>query len=223
MRKRFLIVAVIAGGLLAGPWAQPGRASWVSAHCYVWSHLEGGLKRMDARTYAGYAAHEGYEWGGGCWNNNDVDDTPGAPQSSGEGPDCSGLVFKAWELLQDYGADGFRWYSRWMNVHGPYTAAAFHNAGGSGPFRLLADKSRITTLYMDAFASLGHVGLIWSNSIPSGGGDYIIEAYNDAQGTDVNVEDYRADTSFRAVRRKQWTADCAPRCGTDLARTAIVS
>jgi hypothetical protein len=222
MRLRILVVAILASALLAGPWAEPGRASWVSTHCYDGTSLEDGLKRMDARTYAGYASREGYEWGGGCWNNNDVDDTPGAPASGGEGPDCSGLVFKTWGLLRDYGAQGFRWYSRWMDVHGPYVAADFHDAGGDGPFRLLPDKRRVTTLYMDAFASTGHVGLIWSDSVPSGGGDYVIEAYNDAYGTDVNVEDYRSDSSFRPVRRKQWTPDCAPRCGPERTRAVIV-
>src|SRR5206468_6355380 len=113
MRARILVVAILAAGLLAGPWPQPAHASWVSTNCRVWSHLDDGLRRMDARTYAGYAARESYEWGGGCWNNDDLDDTPAAPDSGGEGPDCSGLVFKTWELLQTYGAAGFRWYSRW--------------------------------------------------------------------------------------------------------------
>ena len=44
------------------------------------------------------AVGEGYEWGGGCWNDNNRDDTPGQPDSNGEGPDCSGFVFKTWEL-----------------------------------------------------------------------------------------------------------------------------
>jgi hypothetical protein len=223
MRRRVLITSALVAALLTGPWAQQGRASWVGSNCHVESHLVDGLTRTDARAYSGYAAREGYEWGGGCWNNNDRDDTPGAPQSGGEGPDCSGLVFKTWELLQDYGAGGFRWYSRWMDVHGPYTAADFHNASGSGPFHLLADKRRITTLYMDAFASPEHVALIWSDAVPSGGGDYVIEAYNDASGTDVNVEDYRSDSSYRAVRRRQWTPDCAPRCGVASPRAVIVS
>jgi hypothetical protein len=217
-----LTVVILASGLLAGPWATPGHASWVSTHCHGWSKRVAGLKRVDARTYSGYAAREGYEWGGGCWNNNNRDDTPGAPNSGGEGPDCSGLVFKTWELLQVYGTQGFRWYSRWMNVHGPYTAAAFHNAGGSGPFHRLYDKRRTATVYMDAFASQGHIGLIWSDSIPSGGGDYIIEAYGDADGTDVNVENYRANSSYRGVRRKQWTPDCAPRCGRDGGGAVVV-
>jgi hypothetical protein len=212
MRARTVTVAFLIAGLLTGPWAMPGHASWVSANCHDNSRLASSLKRADARAYAGYAAHEGYEWGGGCWNNDNADDTRGAPDSGGEGPDCSGLVFKTWELLLAYNAEGFRWYSRWMDVHGPYTAAAFHDASGRGPFHVLPNKSRLTTVYMDAFASTGHIALIWSDSVPSGGGDYVIEAYDDAEGTQVDVRDYRANGSFRAVRRKQWTPDCWPRC-----------
>ena len=78
---------------------------------------------MDARTYAGYAAREGYEWGGGCWNDNNVDDTPGQPDSEGEGPDCSGLVFKSWELKPTRGANGGMWWNKRENIHGPYPAA----------------------------------------------------------------------------------------------------
>lgn len=223
MRARMVTVVFLCAGLLTGPWAKPGHASWVSEHCRDNSRLESSLKRADARAYAGYAAHEGYEWGGGCWNNDNVDDTPGAPDSGGEGPDCSGLVFKTWELVQTYGANGFRLYSRLMNVHGPYTAADFHGASGGGPFFLLPDKRRITTLYMDAFASTGHVALIWSASVPSGGGDYVIEAYGDAVGTQIDVRDYRADSSFRPVRRRQWTPDCYPRCRGTAPATVFVS
>ena len=61
MSGRILMVAALTAGLLAGPWAHPGEASWVGTHCYDLSQLEAGLKRMDARTYAGYAAREGYE------------------------------------------------------------------------------------------------------------------------------------------------------------------
>jgi hypothetical protein len=39
-----------------------------------------------------------------CLNNNDRDDTPNAPDSNGEGPDCSGLVFKSWAA-----AEGVLW------------------------------------------------------------------------------------------------------------------
>ena len=99
-----------------------------------------------------------------------------------------------------------------MNVHGPYVAEDFHSAGANLPFHDLTNKYRSSTLYMDGFASSFHVGLIWSDSVPSAGGDYIIEALGDLYGTNVNVENYRSDSRFRAVRREGWTPDCSPRC-----------
>ena len=125
--------------------------------------------------------------------------------------------------MPGYGVAGFRQYSRLMNVHGPYTAADFHGATGRGPFFVLPDKQRITTVYMDGFASVGHIALIWSDSIPSGGGDYVVEAYSDAVGTQIDVRDYRASASFRAVRRKQWTPDCYPRCGGGATASVVVA
>jgi hypothetical protein len=212
MTRRILLVSALAFALTATVLARPGHATWVSSNCFDNPATKSGLMRADARAYAAYADHEGYEWGGGCWNNDQRDDTPNAPDSSGEGPDCSGLVFKTWELPKTYGAQGFRHYNRLMNVHGPYVAADFHGAGSNLPFHDLGSKSRQSTLYMDAFASSSHVGLIWSDSVPSAGGDYIIEALGDLYGTNVNVENYRSDSRFLAVRREGWTPDCSPRC-----------
>ena len=46
------------------------------------------------------ARHEGYQWAGGCWNDNDRDDSPGDPRedpyTGGEGGDCSGFTFQVW-------------------------------------------------------------------------------------------------------------------------------
>ena len=123
-------------------------------------------------------------------------------------------MFKTWELRTTYAQAGFRWYADLMNVHGPYTAASFHSATPPLPFHDLTSKTRFATTYMDAFASLDHIGMIWSNVIPGQGGDYIVEAYNDANGTQINVEDYRASSAYRAVRREGWTPDCAPRCSS---------
>jgi hypothetical protein len=63
--------------------------------------------------------------GGGCWNNNNRDDQPGDPHevitTFGEGPDCSGPVFKTWELANDSsGAD-----------RGFYRRAAPRHQGGA--------------------------------------------------------------------------------------------
>ena len=34
------------------------------------------LTRGEARNYAYSAAAEGYQWAGGCWNDNNYDDSP---------------------------------------------------------------------------------------------------------------------------------------------------
>lgn len=225
MTHRVAAIGIFGILLLGVVWVRPGFATWSSAHCHGGTHLVSALRRLDARAYASVAVHEGYEWGGGCWNNDNRDDTPDAPDSGGEGPDCSGFVFKTWELRTTYAQAGFRWYSDLMDVHGPYSAESFHDATPQLPFHDLGSKTRYATTYMDAFASLDHIGMIWSNVIPSQGGDYIVEAYNDAGGTQVNVEDYRADSAYRAVRRKDWTPDCAPRCpaGGLVPRTVVVA
>src|SRR5205814_1191132 len=76
--------------------ALPAHASWVSDHCSSDNAWDSHYRRKDAKAYADVAIGEGYEWGGGCWNDDNKDDTPNAPDSNGEGPDCSGLVFKSW-------------------------------------------------------------------------------------------------------------------------------
>ncbi len=215
------LVAALAG-LLIGATAGLSSASWVSNNCYVSNAEDDHYRRLDARAYADIGIGEGYEWGGGCWNNNNVDDTPGQPDSSGEGPDCSGFTFKTWELETNWGASGFHWWNRMQNIHGPYAAATYHSPGSNLPFYQLADKTYQRTLYMDAFASSTHVGMIHSDTIPSTGDDYIIEAKGDAYGIDVWVRNYRSDSAYTGVRRRAWTPDCYPRCGLVAADSTVV-
>jgi hypothetical protein len=215
MRRRVFLgavaVAVMALALVVIG-ARPGSASWSGTNCYEDNHTEDGLKRADARAYADVAQYEGYEWGGGCWNNNNRDDTPGQPDSGGEGPDCSGLVFKSWELRWTKGLEGFRWYSRLENRHGPYVTSDYRYPIKDYPF-FQTSKDRSNLLYMDAFASPDHMGLLYTESNPSSGTDYVLEAFNDASGVDVNIEAYRFDPSYVGSRRGQWTPDCSPKCG----------
>lgn len=187
-------------------------ASWVSNNCYISNHPVSDIRRLDAQAYAEVADNEGYEWGGGCWNDNNVDDTPGQPDSGGEGPDCSGFTFKSWYLKATVGTSGWVWWSRWQNIHGPYGSIHFHAPLASYPFFKLANKLKSTTLYMDAFAKDGHMGMIHDDSHPSSGLDYIIEALGDSSGTDVNIQGYRAQSEYVAVRREGWTPDCHPNC-----------
>ena len=216
------LTTIALGGLVR--WAGPTFASWVSSNCYDNNYEDSNVKRSDAQAYGTVAENEGYEWGGGCWNNNGRDDTPGQPDSGGEGPDCSGLTFKTWEMKNSYAKTGWRFWDKWEDEHGPYSTTDYHNVGQSStlPFYRLANKNRSTTLYMDAFAKIGHIGLLYTSSDPGNGLDYILEALGDASGTDVFQEDYRTDSNYVAIRRKDWTPDCFPNCSLGPVPTVIV-
>ena len=204
------IVVGVAATLLMVP-AHSSWASWVSSHCNTNQIADDHVRRLDAQAYAAIAENEGYEWGGGCWNNDNVDDTPGQPDSNGEGPDCSGFTFKTWELKSN-GYAGFTWHDKFQDIHGQYSSYDFHAPGSDDPFFKLPDKNRQTTDYMDAFAKAGHVGMLYTSAYPSSGSDYIIEALGDAPGVDVNVETYRFNSDYVGVRREGWTVDCYPNC-----------
>jgi hypothetical protein len=210
--RRLLTTVAGVPVLIVALLAEPGLASWVSNNCYVSNANRTWIRRIDARTYAEVAVGEGYEWGGGCWNDNNVDDTPGQPDSSGEGPDCSGFTFKSWYLKSTVGTSGYHWWSRWQNIHGPYASSHFHAPLASYPFYKLPNKTRETTYYMDAFAKDGHIGMIHSDTHPSANTDYIIEALGDTAGTDINEQTYRGQSQYVGVRREGWYADCYPQC-----------
>ena len=216
MKRRAVSVCLVCamgviGSLELLP-ARPSFASWVGSNC---SPNHTGIvhyRRKDAQAYAAVARSEGYEWGGGCWNDNNRDDTPGQPDSNGEGPDCSGFVFKTWELRNAVGDNGFTWYDKLENVHGKFVTTDYKYPVGSDPFVRLPDKKRTTTQYMDAFSSDTHVAMLWSWAPPSDNTDYVVEALGDAYGTDIFIEPYRFDARYVGVRRKNWTPDCYPRC-----------
>jgi hypothetical protein len=228
--KRTLVLACLAAGALYGMLglapAPPASADsqWVANHCFNDHHSISIWQRADARAYGYVAAGEGYQYAGGCWNDNDQDDTPNLAtyEQGGEGPDCSGLVFKSWFLVNDKGVGGGRWYNKFQDVHGPYSSTMYHD-GVPGPFFVLASKARSTTLYMDAFAREGHVGLLYTDTGTASGDDYILEARCNSCGTDVFVEDYRSDDAYRGVRRKNWTADCYPNCTSPESRPVTVA
>jgi hypothetical protein len=180
-----------------------------------------GWKRSQAKSYAAPMAREGYEWNGGCYRLNDRDDTPGAPDSGGEGADCSGFVFRVWGLPPS-GASGYRYYDYTYESHGPYSTAAYYAPSASSPFKLLGGKSYGATDVMDAFVyrnganTAGHIGLIYAEG--SNGTDTIIEAKGDAEGTWIAAQAYRQSSVYRAVARKHWTAECSPRCARAASR-----
>jgi hypothetical protein len=223
--KRVLTAIALATTMvlpLAVGSGRPALASWAGNNCSPNHSSDSNYRRLDAEAYDNVAEKEGYEWGGGCWNDNNKDDTPNAPDTGGEGPDCSGLVFKVWELKNSVGTSGFEFWDRLENIHGPYTSASFHAPLASWPFHLLPNKNKTTTTYMDAFAKDGHVGLI-SSTVPNNQNlDYISEAKGDAYGTNEFLEGYRYDSDYDGVIREGWTPDCWPNCGSTPLAAVIV-
>jgi hypothetical protein len=161
------------------------------------------MTRDAAQDYANAARYEGYQWGGGCWNYDNVDSTPsdqaGNPGTHGEGGDCSGLTFKTWRESTDVWRDGRYYWKALRNVHGPYDAAAF-KAGSGAPNHVIAKSSAGV---MDAFASQSHIGLVFFRSLY--GGDQIVEAKCEACGTNIWYRTYRSDPSYGGVGRWGWT------------------
>ena len=199
-------------GLLVGGAAHPAHAegSWVLNHCNNAASVPFTLFREAARGYSLTANGDGYDWGGGCWNSDGVDNTPnqnGPNNSVGEGADCSGFTFKTWGLTAD-GALNRRHWQQLTNTHGPYTAASF--ASGWGASNVLPDKTFATTNFMDAFASSTHIGMIHVEST-SGGLDSIVEAKDQQTNMGVFMRGYRSAPEFVGVKRAIWDAYC-PTC-----------
>lgn len=169
-------------------------------------------KVSQAADYAYTAVLDGYQWGGGCWLNDDIDATPSDPEetfSGGEGPDCSGLVFKTWELNADRNSapitNGWTSWAQTNNVHGPADASAFRSSGASWTAET---KSWVTK--MDALASTSHVAMYWSHT--SSGSDKFIEAKGEDKGTQIAVENYLGSSSFLPSARNNWLPECSPQC-----------
>jgi hypothetical protein len=162
------------------------------------------ITRDGSITIALRARYEGYQWGGGCWNDNDVDDSPGDPtgdpNTGGEGGDCSGFTFKIWRESQNTGDGGFYQWNKLWNVHGPYTAASFK--AGIGAPNITVSKS--AAIKMDAFASSTHIGMVYATN--ADGTDQIVEAKGEAYGTNIWTRTYRGDPSYTGVRRTGWSS-----------------
>jgi hypothetical protein len=162
------------------------------------------ITRDGSAAVALRARHEGYQWGGGCWNDNDRDDSQNDPRedpyTGGEGGDCSGLTFKVWREPLDTGDAGFHQWGMLRYVHGHYTAAAFK--AGSGAPNVTAAKSGL--IKMDALASEDHIGLIYA--VNPDGTDQIIEAKGEAYGTNIWTRTYRGSSSYSGVRRTGWSS-----------------
>jgi hypothetical protein len=166
------------------------------------------ITRDSSTTSALKARYEGYQWGGGCWNDNDRDDSPGDPvkaeATGGEGPDCSGFAFKIWRESNSTSNDGYYLWAALRYEHGPYDAAAFKAAAGA-PNIWLAKSSAIR---MDALASTDHIGLVYATN--ADGSDQIIEAKGEAYGTNIWMRTYRGNSSYSGVRRTGWSSSTTP-------------
>jgi hypothetical protein len=161
------------------------------------------ISRESSAAYALVGRYEGYQWGGGCWNDNNVDDSPGDPtqdpNTGGEGGDCSGFTFKVWrESPYTWDDAGWDWDKKTV-VHGPFDAAAFKAGSGAANWAL----SKYKAIRMDAFASTSHIGIIWAKN--ADGTDQMIEAKGEAYGTNIWTRTYRGNSSYGAVRRNGWS------------------
>ena len=162
------------------------------------------ITREGSAAVALRARHEGYQWGGGCWDDDDRDDSPNDatedPGTGGEGGDCSGFTFKVWREALNTSDAGFHQWGLLRFVHGPYTAAAFK--AGSGAPNVTVSKAAL--IKMDALASDGHIGLVYA--VNPDGTDQIIEAKGEAYGTNIWTRTYRGSSSYSGVRRTGWSS-----------------
>jgi hypothetical protein len=167
-----------------------------------------GYKRSAAADVANIAIGEGYQWAGGCYDDNNSDPThnvyPRETKSTlGEGPDCSGLVWRVWrESNVPYPRNNsFYFWQRSTYDHGPYDTYGFmFKTKDDGAPHVQYAKSGI--IMMDAFVSKPHIG-IEELSIDYGS-DLIWEALGEAYGTNEWVESYRVQSTFSGVRRLAW-------------------
>jgi hypothetical protein len=203
---RAFVAAFVASVSLSGAGtAAAYHTHFVAENCnYATPTPTSYITRDGSATVALRARHEGYQWGGGCWNDNDRDDSPGDPHedpsTGGEGGDCSGFTFKVWREALDTSDAGFDQWGMLRFVHGPYTAAAFK--AGAGAPNVTAAKSAL--FKMDALASEGHIGLIYAPN--PDGTDQIIEAKGESYGTNIWTRTYRGNSSYTGVRRTGWSA-----------------
>lgn len=186
-------------------------ATWVDSHCNDSWYTKSTWKRSEAYSYARSAIGDGYEWGGGCWNSNGYDDTPSWPvDSGGEGPDCSGLVFKVWALDNEPGANVLKFRYRYMlyKYHGPYNTTAFKYPSGEPKFY---NVSKSNLLSMDALVSDSHI-ILYRHDSDSDGLAYGVEARSNSLGTGVWERWNIYSSQYQATRRAGWTAECYPQC-----------
>jgi len=195
-------------GMAVGVVILPAHAEsdWVLNHCDQSLSTSATVTRTTARAYALQGNGDGYDWGGGCWNGDGVDNTPNQNSDhneNGEGPDCSGFTYKTWGLPYNYGTARRYWnrlYNHLPEAHGPYTANDFRL--GTGAASPLPNKNYPTTTFMDAFASTTHIGMIYAEG--SGGSDMIAEARDQQTGIVILPRGYRNNDLYDGTEREIW-------------------
>jgi len=203
--RAFIAAFAVALSLASAGTAAANHTRFVADNCNAAAPTPTSyITRDGSATVALRGRYEGYQWGGGCWNDNDQDDSPGDPHedpnTGGEGGDCSGFTFKVWrESLNQGDADFYQW-GLLRNVHGPYRAIDF-KAGIGAPNVTVA---KWTLVKMDALASDGHIGLIYAEN--PDGSDQVIEAKGEAYGTNIWTRTYRGSSSYSGVRRIGWSS-----------------
>lgn len=202
--RRFLVAFAVAFAAAGAGTASAYHTQWVAQNCnWAAPTPTSYITRDGSITVALYARSEGYQWAGGCWNNNNVDDSPGDPPENGgtggEGADCSGFTFKVWREPEDKSSTAFHQWGRLRHIHGPYLAEHFRDAVGAPNYPL----TKSAAIKMDAFASGTHVGTIYAPN--ADGTDQIIEAKGEAYGTNLWTRAYRGNSSYRGVRRLGWS------------------
>ena len=198
---------LLAGLVLALAIATPGALAYhtnFQGSCTnQYFNVSGGVTRAQARIYAEIGAYEGYQWGGGCWNDNNWDDAPGDPGENpwtrGEGGDCSGFTFKSWGERGDISDWGFTYHYRMRNVHGPFTAQSFKEGRGIQNGVL----AKWAAIHMDALASTHHIGIVYQPNTAYNT-DRIVEAKCEACGSGIWTRTYRGDPAYSGVRRFGW-------------------
>ena len=206
-KRLALLPGVVAGLAFAFAMATPGAQAYhtnFQVSCTNDFFATSGVTRSQAQVYAEIGAHEGYQWGGGCWNDDNIDNAPGDPtedvSTRGEGGDCSGFTYKSWYERGSTTDAGFTYHYRMRNVHGPYTADMFRR--GVGLANLVLSKA--AAVEMDALASTNHIGIIYQANTAYNT-DRIVEAKCEACGTGIWTRTYRGDPAYGGVRRTGWS------------------
>lgn len=198
-----LLVGLVAAPAAAGHRAEPHfRDEW----CAPLDHFEEveafPKSREGARAYARTAEGDGYQWDGGCWNANGVDDQPNDPLkerwTGGEGGDCSGFTFKSWFL--PIKGTGFSYWPLLHYVHGPYVSTSFKYAEPAQSVNVSKSELRL----MDALAKDGHIGMLAVPDASPLNLDLIVEAKSEADGTGEWPRSYRGSSAYKGVQRTGW-------------------